>query len=370
VRVTIVTTLSERLGGTENMLWHALRHAHSAGLQPDVICLEEGPFIAEVGTLGHPVCAIDAGRLRQAHRSAAAVRVLAGRLRHRRPDIVLGWLPKAQLYAAPAAAATGLAGRLVWWQHSIAGAWIDRAATALPAAAIGCSSHAIAESQRRLRPHRSTFVVHPGVEPEDPGPVSITAADLGIPPGRIIVAMVGRLQPWKGQHRVLEALWALLARGLDVHLLLVGGDAHALSPDYARLVMRMVRDRGLADRATLTGQVPSALPYIALSDVLVNASETEPFGLVLIEAMMAGTAVVAVDAGGPAEVIENERSGLLLADGTPLTIADGLERLVTDEALRRRLAAAGRRRALERFSAAAMTERLAGALRAVAGAQR
>jgi glycosyltransferase involved in cell wall biosynthesis len=365
MRVTFVTTLAERLGGTENMLWHILRRASSAELAPRVICFQEGPFIDEVDALGIPTAVIQSGRLREARRGAAAVKRLTRLLRGDQPDIVLSWLPKAHLYAAPASVAAGMGRRVIWWQHSLAGAWIDQAATILPAAAVGCSSHAIADSQQRLRPRRTTFVVHPGVEPDDFQSVSIRASDLGIPGDRFIAAIVGRMQAWKGQHRVLEAVSVLRGRGVDVHLLVVGGAAHGLSPGYAQRVSRLVREFGLEDRTTVTGQVPSALPYIAVSDVLVNASEAEPFGLVLIEAMMSGTAVVAVNAGGPAEIIEHERSGFLLADGRPATIAAGLERLLVEEGLRRRLGAAGQRRALERFSAAAMTQRLGEALKAI-----
>jgi len=365
VRVTFVTPLAERLGGTENMLWHILRHASSAELAPRVVCFQEGPLIDEVDALGIPTSVIQSGRLREARRGAAAVRRLTRLLRRDRPDIVLNWLPKAHLYAGPASVAAGIGRRVVWWQHSLAGGWIDQAATVLPAAAVGCSSHAIADSQQRMRPQRRTFVVHPGVEPDDFRSASITASDLGIPGDRLIAAIVGRLQAWKGQHRVLEAVSLLRSRGVDVHLLVVGGAAHGLSPGYAERVGRLVSELGLEDRTTLTGQVPSALPYIALSDVLVNASEAEPFGLVLIEAMMSCTAVIAVDAGGPAEIIEHERSGLLLADGRPETIAAGLERLLFDEDLRRRLGAAGQHRALEHFSAVAMTQRLGGALKAI-----
>jgi glycosyltransferase involved in cell wall biosynthesis len=364
VRVTIITPLSERLGGSENMLWHILRHAPSADLTPRLICFQDGPFIDELAALGVPASVIDAGRMREAQRGARAIGRLTRLLRRERPDIVVSWLPKVHLYAGPAALAAGLADRAVWWQHNIAGAWLDRAATALPAAAVGCSSHAVAVSQQRLRPRRPTFVVHPGVEPAALATPSLTAAHLGIPAGRPIVAIVGRLQHGKGQHRLLEAASLLRGRGVDLHVLVVGGDAHGLSPKYAMHVRGLVGTLGLADRTTLTGQVPSALPYIALSDVLVSASESEAFGLVLIEAMMSGTPVVAVDAGGPAEIIEHERSGLLLGDGRPSTIAAGLERLLVERHLRRRLAAAGRQRALEHFSAATMTQQLAEALRA------
>lgn len=369
MRVTFITPLSERLGGSENMLWHILRHAPSADLTARLICLRDGPLIDELAALGVPASVIDAGRMREGRRGVRAVGRLTRLLRSERPDVVVSWLPKVHLYAGPASLAAGLADRAVWWQHNVAGSWLDRAAAALPAAAVGCSSHAVARSQQRIRPWRPTFVVHPGVEPA--APVSpLTATELGIPAGRPIVAIVGRLQHGKGQHRLLEAASFLRRRGVDFHLLVVGGDAHGLSPEYAEHVRRLVGTLGLADRATLTGQVPSALPYIALSDVLVSASESEAFGLVLVEAMMSGTPVVAVDAGGPAEIIEHERSGLLLGDGRPSTIAAALERLLAEPHLRRRLAGAGRQRALEHFSAAAMTQKLAEALRASVGSAR
>jgi glycosyltransferase involved in cell wall biosynthesis len=369
VNLTVVTPLADRLGGSEHMLWHILRHAHSAHLTPRVICLRDGPFVDEVEGLGIPSCVVDTGRLREVRRGAGAIARLARLLRNDPPDVVLSWLPKGHLYAGPASVAAGLDARTVWWQHSVAGAWMDRAATVLPAAAVGCSSHAVAASQRRLRPRRTTFVVHPGVDPVAPSGAGVSAESLGIPPGRPIVAVVGRLQPGKGQHRVLEAVSILRDRGVDLHLVMVGGDAHGLSPAYAERVRRLVHTLGLGDRTTVTGHVPSALPYIALGDILVSGSDSEAFGLVLVEAMMAGAAVVAVDAGGPAEIIDHERSGLLLADGRPCTIAAGLERVLRDDTLRRRLGDAGRRRALEHFSAAAMTHRLAEALRAVVSAE-
>ena len=67
----------------------------------------------------------------------------------------------------------------------------------------------------------------------------------------------------------------------------------------------------------MTGQVPDAGPYIEQMDILVNASDPEPFGIVLLEGMARGVAVVAVDSGGPGEFIEHERTGVLARSGEP-----------------------------------------------------
>ena len=119
----------------------------------------------------------------------------------------------------------------------------------------------------------------------------------------------------------------------------------------------------------MTGQVPDAGPYIERMDILVNASDREPFGIVLLEGMARGVAVVAVDSGGPAEFIEDGRTGVLARSGEPQALADALEPLLVSPALR---AGARRRRAasvsLREFTDAAMRERFFAQLEALVGA--
>ncbi len=180
---------------------------------------------------------------------------------------------------------------------------------------------------------------------------------LGLPPGVPIVGLVGRLEPWKGQDRLLYALALLRERGHSAHLVIVGGDAYDLSPAYARSLPRLVERLELADAVTMTGQVPDAGPYIEQMDILVNASDPEPFGIVLLEGMARGVAVVAVDSGGPAELIEHGRTGLLARSGEPSALADAVEPLLASPALRRAVGQSGRERFLEEFTDVAMRDR-------------
>jgi glycosyltransferase involved in cell wall biosynthesis len=298
--------------------------------------------------------------LRQPSAVARTIRRLAAVLRRRRPHLVLNWSAKAHLYGSTAAVAAGLGGRVVWWQHQIPdGHWLDRAAMLLPTVAVGCSSSASQRAQAAMRPRRRSFVVNPGIEiagdRERDGDLRAT---LGIPDGRVVIGMVGRLQPWKGQDRFLAAVAELRERGRDVHGLLVGGDAHELSPAYAAEVERLVPRLGLSDVVTMTGQVASAAPYLALMDVAVNASEREPFGIVLIEAMAEGVPVVAVAGGGPLEIVEPGVTGVLAESGQPRALADAIDGLLEDPERRRALGTAGARRCRERFSAERMSELL------------
>jgi glycosyltransferase involved in cell wall biosynthesis len=361
IKLLVTVPFATRLGGAENMLWTFLRHVDRRRLEPVVVFLEEGPFEREVAALGIQTAVRAAGRLRDGARFARVVRGLAGDLRRERPEVVLNWTAKTHLYGAPAAALTGMSGRLVWWQHTIpSGDWLARLATALPARAVGLSSHASAREQRRLRPRRCTFVVHPGIE----APAAVDGVDpvalrrgLAVPPGRALIGCVGRLEPGRSQHRFLHALATLRRRGCDVHGVIVGGDSLGLSGRYADHLERLVGELQIQDAVTFTGHVADARPYIAMLDVLVTPG-AESFGIALLEAMVTGVPVVAVSSGGAAEIIEAGRSGMLVPAGDEARLAEAVERVITDGALRERLQRTGPERVRSSFGAERMTDDL------------
>jgi glycosyltransferase involved in cell wall biosynthesis len=361
VKVVITLPLAERLGGAENMLWTFLRNVDRKRLDVLVVFLERGQFEREVASIGIRTKTLPSARLRQPWAVARLILSLSRLLQRERPDVVLNWMGKSQVYGAAAASLAGMKNRIVWWQHGVAeGHWLDRLATLMPTQAVGCSSYASARAQQRMRPRRETFVVHPGIEPPQ------LSREVGLALRRrmsiadeaVVFGIVGRLQPWKGQDRFLTALAELRRRRHDVHGIVVGSDAYDLSPEYARYVQSLARELALAEHVHFTGQVDDALPYIAGMDALVSASAPEPFGLVLLEAMALGVPVVAVDLGGPAEIVEQNRSGLLVSRNEPQLLADALERLVQDDHLRRRLGEGARERYLDRFVAARMADSL------------
>ena len=400
MRILVTLPWGQRLGGAEAMLQAVLDGAHESGHELELLFFEAGPWPAEMIDAGFRVEVVPAGRLRHPHRWLVTVLRLARIFRRRQPDLILNWAAKTQLYGSPAAVLAGMPGRVVWWQQGIpTGEWIDRCATALPARAVGCYSNAAARAQARLWPSRATFVVSAGAHvagarvatadladagaavadladaraaganlaDAPPAGAEAAGAALDLPPGTPVVGLVGRLQPWKGQDRLLGAQALLHERGHCFHTVIVGGDAYELSPEYAGSLPPLIRRLGLADSVTMTGQVPDAGPFIERMDILVNASDPEPFGIVLLEAMARGVAVVAVDSGGPAEFIEHGGTGMLAASGEPRALADALEPLLASPALRRELGEAGRERFLRDFTDVALRERFFGQLERLAG---
>jgi glycosyltransferase involved in cell wall biosynthesis len=119
-----------------------------------------------------------------------------------------------------------------------------------------------------------------------------------------------------------------------------------------------VRELDLESAVRFTGDQDRTAPFLAGADVVVHSSRTpEPFGLVVLEAMLAGRAVVAPAAGGPLEIVEPGVTGLLVPPGDASGLAAAILTLFRDPSLRLRMGAAGRARARGLFSAGAMTRR-------------
>ena len=342
------------------MLWMFLKHVDRDRISLLVVFLQPGGFETEVSELGIPTAVVPTGRLRQAGKLAQATWMLNLLLREHQPDLLLNWSPKTQLYGSAAALLAGRADRVVWWQHGVSkGHWIDRLATMLPTRAVGCSSHSAAQAQLTFRPRRRIFVVNPGIEPPKrltKSELEVLRSRLEIPPTGSIVGTVGRLQPDRGQHRMLMVLASLRKRGHHVHGLVVGGNAYKLSPAYEAYLRRLVDELDLVGAVTFTGQVPDAGPYIQLMEILVNPSLGESFGIAMLEGMALGVPVVAFNGTGPAEIIDSNESGLLVPPGNEPLLAEALIQLLTDADMRRRLADGAMRRFYSRFTAQRMAE--------------
>jgi glycosyltransferase involved in cell wall biosynthesis len=365
MRVVITVPWGLRAGGAETMLWTFLRHVDRERVNPVVVFLSDGPFASEVSDLGFETIVMPAGRLRHARRAAATVQRLR-RIVATGCDAVLNWTAKSHLYGGTAASTAGMSRHTIWWQHGVPdGHWLDRLATAIPARAIGCSSHSSARAQANLRPQRRTFVVHPGIDDSRLGLAAQRDSNRADSPERV-VGIVGRLQPWKGQGRFIEAVAELRRRGHRVRGLVVGGNSHNLSPGYESVLRQLASESGVGSFITFTGHVNDPVEQIQTMDVLVNASRQEPFGIVLLEAMALGVAVVALAEGGPLEIIEPDRSGVLVPSPSTASLVEALERVLTDADFQRQLGERGRDRVRARFTATEMCRRLEAALQEVA----
>lgn len=161
-------------------------------------------------------------------------------------------------------------------------------------------------------------------------------------PGDLVIGTVKTMHPKYGIAVLIEAFARLCARqpALPLRLLLVGGGPQL--EELRALAARL----GVGDRTRFTGQVPMAeVPrHHRMLDVYaaLSTTDSESFGVAVIEAGACGRPVVVSDVGGLPEVVRDGETGLIVPRNDPGAAAAALERLVLDPGLRARLGAAGR----------------------------
>ena len=209
-------------------------------------------------------------------------------------------------------------------------------------------------------------VAEPGVDARPASPAAIAAVRRELQlEGRRMVLFAGRLEPLKGADTLVEAIRELAADPdlADTVCVLIGDDSGdgARSGDGGerRRLEGLVAAAGISDRVRFLGAVPHAAlaPYYALADVCVVPSRVETFGLVALEAQAQGTPVVAARVGGLPEVVADDETGRLIDGHDPADYCAAIAALLHDDAARRRMGDAARRRAFT-FSWDRMVDRL------------
>jgi glycosyltransferase involved in cell wall biosynthesis len=122
------------------------------------------------------------------------------------------------------------------------------------------------------------------------------------------LGMVGRINEAKGQHLLIKAVDILVKNDLSVNAYFVG---HAMEESYLEMLKNDVRDKKLENNIHFLGFMKNPHHFYQVCDAVVLASKRETFGLVLIEAMQVGTAVIGANSGGVVEIIDDEKTGLL-----------------------------------------------------------
>ncbi|MBN1482156.1 glycosyltransferase family 4 protein [candidate division KSB1 bacterium] len=176
------------------------------------------------------------------------------------------------------------------------------------------------------------------------------------------VGLFGRIDEYKGQHLLLEAVEQLTQQGLDIHAGIVGA---AFDPNYEQSLRERAKEKGLENRFHFFGFYDMPIELMTCFDTIVLTTKNETFGLVLIEAMFAGIAVIGSNAGGVPEIIDHEKTGLLFETWNADDLAQKIKRLAEEAPFRQALAAAGQKKAHEQFNLDIQYEKFYQALKSV-----
>lgn len=329
-------------GGAERLVVSAVTGLPAPEFEHAVCCLAlRGRLADDAERAGAPVWCIGAfPGIRHPLAFWRLVRVI----RSFKPRIVHTHLQSANLYGRLAARIARVP-VIVATEHNVyttkarryvaAERWLARRTQAL--VAVSAEVRRLLAAQLRLAPE-SIHLIHNGVPLRAPAPDRVAAyrRRLSRDADDFVVGCVASLTPKKGHEFLLRAVALLNGRGRRCTLALAGD-----GPQRAALAS-LVAELPLTDRVIFLDDVPDVASLLAAVDAFVLPSIVEGLPLALLEAMLAGTAVVATRVGGVPEAVTDGVNGLLVDPRSPAQLADAIERLMASAPLRATLGANAR----------------------------
>jgi glycosyltransferase involved in cell wall biosynthesis len=355
-----------------------------------VILAEDGPLVTRLAAAGAVVEVLPMRErtrdLRKERTSAGLLPLtalvdtaiyvlrLADRLRTLKPDLVHTNTLKAGVYGSLAARLARVP--VIWHvRDRIATDYLERPAVPLLRALIAILPNGVAVNSEATRstlwpPAKRRRAVYSLVY----DPVTSEREHVGHTPGApFVVGMIGRVTPWKGQHVFLEAFAQAFAGGSEIAVVVGSPMFGEADSRYSGELRDMTLALGIGERVDFRGFREDVWAELARMRIFVHASTTpEPFGQVIVEAMLAGVPVIASAGGGPSEILTDGLNALLYPAGDVDALAEVLRRLRGSEPLcdYLRLNAKVRAQQFSPRSAAASVMSLYGQVLRISGPQR
>ena len=336
------------------------RGLRAEGADVSVACPTPAPLAEKAGAEGFRIVPIQKHGLVD----RAAVRTLRGLLRSGVVEIVHAHNGRTALSAAIAVMLAGR-GALVATQHFLepnhatqrrvkgllsatAHRWVGRQTGQF----IAISQAVRCEMERRGEaPGHKITVVPNGLVPPDASrltrPATLRAA-LGIPPDASLIVCVARLEREKDVASLISAM-AHVHAALPDAICMIAGDG-----SQRAVLETQIQGTRMEARVKLLGFREDALSLINACDLFVLPSLAEPFGLVLLEAMVLGKPVVTTAVGGPLEIVLPEETGLLVPPSQPEMLAQAIVRILSQPGAMETMGRRGRLRFCEEFTATRM----------------
>jgi glycosyltransferase involved in cell wall biosynthesis len=355
-------------GGAQVHVQNLVQRLDREGFDVDVVSLSDGPAVRRLRNAGASVTVLDFAD------DNAALLALVKHLRRRRPHVLHNHMYRAEVLGTRAALALAELGLprpyIVGTVHSsrvrsAADRAVLRQLTPSMDRLIAVSRAIVAKLAREGRNGPPIDLIYNGVDLERYAyqEACCTLPDeYGFPEGTPIVGVVARLEPEKGHATLLEAWPGVLARVPEARLLIIGEGSQREPLENLAEALGLLGEPCSGDRCVGTrGARPGAkvlftglrddVPAVtAALDVAVLPSYREAQGLAILEAMALRRPVVATAVGGVPEMVEHERTGLLVPPHDATALAEAIARLLTDHPLADTLARAGHELVHARFS--------------------
>lgn len=374
-----------QMGGAELSL---LDHAHQLGNRCTVLLFTNGPLLKALQQVGVKVSVLDgaAGVVALARttgvlrglRTAGTIATAAIAIARRMRTVKITYANSQKAAVLTALAALIARRPMVWHLHdimtapdfSVANRRVVIALTNRAAHLVIANSDATADAYRAVGGRCPVCVIPNGIDPAPFDRMSrqdaraSVAAEFGLGAAPVY-GVFGRICGWKGQAVAIAALTG----NVDAHLLVVGGALFGEEAQDAALRHRAAQ-LGVAERVHFCGFRQDIVRLMGAMDLVLHCStEPEPFGRVIVEGMMAGVPVIATHGGGASEIVAGSGAGLLIPPGNPRALAEAIESVMRDPALRADMGARGRAHARRNYALDHVQRRLDSALSRWTGAR-
>ncbi len=344
------------LGGAENSLLNLVSKLDKNKFQPFFICPQDGPFVDELKKLNIEVFFVRFPRLKRLNpfRICSAINKIRQVIRKKEIALVHSSGTGTNLLAAVSAKLSHVL--ITWHARNLLGKgmWdIDRFFSFLPDKII-CNSEAIRErfyKRGKIQDKIITIINGVNVSKFDPGISGRQIRkEFDINDEEIIVGMVGRLDPSKGHEYFLHAAAGVVKSYPRVRFLIVGD---TFSPEHFWLrehLRNLVQKLHLEKRVIFAGFRRDMPQVLAGMDIFVLASDAEPCGRVLFEAMAMAKPIVATNTGGTPEIVIDRETGLLVPPRNSEALAKNIIILLNNRELAKEMGQRGRERVEKYFT--------------------
>ncbi len=210
-------------------------------------------------------------------------------------------------------------------------------------------------------------VVHNGIDPARfvNGDKARARQNFGLPPEGPVIGMIAHLVPWKRHDAFIQAAAEIHLKRPDAHFVVVGRDLFHEHSRWEAQLEQQVANSGLSDSFHWLKDCDATHDILPAFDMLVHPALHEPFGRVICEAMAAAIPVIAAESGGPATIIKQRVSGILVRDGDPKQIAVEALALLADPAKAGKIGTAGHNLFLNQYTTRHVCEKLVKEYRAL-----
>lgn len=353
---------SSNVGSAETFLLQSQRHKSEA-FENHYLLFTTGPLYDQLKAMGASVHLLNSpakiSKATDRKRVADKIKQLINQFNI---DLVHSTTARAALFSAKIC--KQMQTPHVWFQHGLSFGWQERLASILPHNGLIVNSHYTGKAQRHIENPFRFLIPRPypiekillgtsqvqWSEAEISNEKNQWLAQCQCDPKSRLIAMLCKVEERKGVHVLLEALKQLADQdNLPPYQCIIFGKTDSNNP-YVDLLKKKIRDNNLP--VHFAGYTKNPSLALACCDIYVNASiRPEAFGVAIIEAMMVGTVPIAPSEGGPVEIINHGKNGLIFQARQPSSLMQQLKILLMDPALLQKLSEEAKHTAEQKFNA-------------------